>query len=204
MFPSYSLACSFSAPRHVSIRRLTHSGTTHSHFQVQLFRSTGTRRHNQSRGCAEPNGRRTPVCKLGDQADRFNSGGRLRSHLCYRDWRRQVLGVCYPSSLYSSLYSHAPLVDHRNSLVNHSHSRRNNYGELGLGDTNNRGNSSNEMGDARPFVSLGARQTPSKLALGVFHTCALLTGGVKCWGCASRTLLCCTAPRITRPFDRIN
>ena len=40
------------------------------------------------------------------------------------------------------------------------------------------------MGDALPFVSLGAGQRASKLALGMFHTCALLTDGVKCWGCA--------------------
>ena len=90
-----------------------------------------------------------------------------------------------------SLDKHAPKTDHRNSFVNHSHSRCNKHGELGLGDTNNRGNLSNEMGDALPFVSLGTGQTASKLALGALHTCAVLTGGVKCWGCASRTLLCC-------------
>ena len=40
------------------------------------------------------------------------------------------------------------------------------------------------MGDALPFVSLGTGQNASKLALGQFHTCALLTGGIKCWVCA--------------------
>ena len=104
------------------------------------------------------------------------------------------------------LDNHASQVDYYNSLVDYSHSRRNDYGELGLGDMNYRGVLSNEMGDALPFVSLGTGQTASKLALGVFHTCALLTGGVKCWGCASRALLycavrCCTAPRITHPSD---
>ena len=69
---------------------------------------------------------------------------------------------------------------------------------------NYRGVSSDEMGDALPFVSLGTGQTASKLALGAFHTCALLTGGVKCWGYVSHALLCCTAPRITHPSNRFN
>ena len=62
--------------------------------------------------------------------------------------------------------------------------RYNSYGQLGLNDTSNRGTTSGQMGDALPFVQLGTGQTASAQAVGRYHTCALLTGGVKCWGCA--------------------
>jgi cysteine-rich repeat protein len=61
---------------------------------------------------------------------------------------------------------------------------RNNYGQLGLGDTNSRGDGPNEMGDNLPAVNLGTGMTASAIVAGAVHTCALLIdgGGVKCWG----------------------
>jgi alpha-tubulin suppressor-like RCC1 family protein len=57
------------------------------------------------------------------------------------------------------------------------------YGQLGLGDTNNRGVAPYQMGNYLPFVSLGAGRSAVALAAGNFHTCALLDNGqVKCWG----------------------
>ena len=57
----------------------------------------------------------------------------------------------------------------------------NRYGQLGLGDTNARGDQPGEMGAALPFVSLPEGATA--LAAGAYHTCALLSGGtVACWG----------------------
>ncbi len=59
----------------------------------------------------------------------------------------------------------------------------NTYGELGLGDTNKRGDEANEMGDNLPAVSLGAGKTAIAMAIGGVHTCTLLNdGSVKCWG----------------------
>jgi cysteine-rich repeat protein len=56
-------------------------------------------------------------------------------------------------------------------------------GQLGLGDTSYRGDEAGEMGDALPAVDLGAGKTAQALAVGGFHTCALLQDGtVKCWG----------------------
>lgn len=55
------------------------------------------------------------------------------------------------------------------------------FGQLGLGDTNARGDGPAEMGAALPSVNLGA----SALAVtaGSAHSCALLiSGSVKCWG----------------------
>ncbi len=58
---------------------------------------------------------------------------------------------------------------------------RNNEGQLGLGDTTNRGENANQMGDALTVVNLG--QTAKQIAAGNTHTCALLNDdSVKCWG----------------------
>jgi len=56
-------------------------------------------------------------------------------------------------------------------------------GELGLGDTQRRGDAPGEMGDALPTVSLGAGRTVVDVRAGFSHTCALLDDGtLKCWG----------------------
>lgn len=60
---------------------------------------------------------------------------------------------------------------------------RNDHGQLGLGDTENRGDEANEMGAALPTVFLGKGKRATALAAGAFHTCALLNDkSVKCWG----------------------
>jgi len=59
----------------------------------------------------------------------------------------------------------------------------NGYGQLGLGDTADRGDQSNEMGNNLPAVSLGAGKTAVAISAGHDHTCALLNDShVKCWG----------------------
>jgi len=80
----------------------------------------------------------------------------------------------------------------------------NDYGQLGLGDTETRGdtgdtqqfqfwnydsdeyvyiNYPNEMGDFLPAVSLGANLTATAIASGNSHNCALLSNEqLKCWG----------------------
>lgn len=60
---------------------------------------------------------------------------------------------------------------------------RNNMGQLGLGDTENRGDDPGELGDALPAVDLGTDARAIAVTAGFDHTCALLTSGrVKCWG----------------------
>jgi E3 ubiquitin-protein ligase HERC3 len=60
---------------------------------------------------------------------------------------------------------------------------RNYFGQLGQGDTNDRGDGADEMGDNLPAIDLGTGLTATALALGDEHTCALLnTAAVKCWG----------------------
>lgn len=60
---------------------------------------------------------------------------------------------------------------------------RNDRGQLGLGDTQNRGDDPGEMGEALPFVDLGAEETAVAISCGASFSCALLkSGSVKCWG----------------------
>ncbi len=59
----------------------------------------------------------------------------------------------------------------------------NDYGQLGLGDTSDRGSAPAEMGDALPYLDLGAGRTVTALSAWGYATCAVLdNGGVKCWG----------------------
>jgi alpha-tubulin suppressor-like RCC1 family protein len=59
----------------------------------------------------------------------------------------------------------------------------NTWGELGLGDTANRGVSLSEMGKNLPLVNLGTGITAKALSSGGQHNCAILNNNsVKCWG----------------------
>jgi alpha-tubulin suppressor-like RCC1 family protein len=69
----------------------------------------------------------------------------------------------------------------------------NSEGQLGVGDTTNRGAAAGQMGDALPFINLGTKPTVKALAVGAIHTCVQLdlnetitgqitTNQVKCWG----------------------
>ncbi|MEQ1876898.1 MAG: hypothetical protein ABL958_09650 [Bdellovibrionia bacterium] len=63
----------------------------------------------------------------------------------------------------------------------------NSNGQLGYGDTLNRGNTSTTIGDSLPYVDLGSVSKPMKISGGRYHTCALFENGkVKCWGSNSR------------------
>ena len=56
-------------------------------------------------------------------------------------------------------------------------------GQLGLGDSSNRGDESGEMGQNLPAVDFGTGRSAVMLALGGGHSCALLDDEtVKCWG----------------------
>eukprot|EP00752_Nemacystus_decipiens_P013325 g11799.t1 len=56
-------------------------------------------------------------------------------------------------------------------------------GQLGLGDTFNRGNSPGQMGDFLPTVDLGSGAVVTSVAVGNRHACAVIAEGrVKCWG----------------------
>ena len=60
---------------------------------------------------------------------------------------------------------------------------RNYYGQLGYGDTQNRGDGAGEMGDNLPSVDLGPGRSAKFISASKLHTCVQLDdGSVKCWG----------------------
>jgi alpha-tubulin suppressor-like RCC1 family protein len=59
----------------------------------------------------------------------------------------------------------------------------NGYGQLGLGNTADRGDAAGEMGDALPYVNLGSGRTVLQITAGQQFACALLDNQtIKCWG----------------------
>lgn len=63
---------------------------------------------------------------------------------------------------------------------------QNTYAQLGLGDTQNRGDDPGEMGDALPAVDLGVGRTVKSVSAGELGTCAVLDDDtLKCWGYGS-------------------
>ncbi len=59
----------------------------------------------------------------------------------------------------------------------------NDAGQLGYGDTDDRGDNAGEMGDNLAPIDLGAGRTATAIAAGSSHSCAVLdNGAVKCWG----------------------
>ncbi len=60
---------------------------------------------------------------------------------------------------------------------------RNDLGQLGIGDTESRGDEASELGKALPSVDFGAGEYAVEIAAGTAHTCArLASGAVRCWG----------------------
>ncbi len=56
-------------------------------------------------------------------------------------------------------------------------------GQLGLGDTQSRGDGPGEMGGSLPSVNLGTGRTATQVCVGTLHTCAILDDStLKCWG----------------------
>lgn len=59
----------------------------------------------------------------------------------------------------------------------------NDRGQLGLGDTIDRGRETEDMGDALPRLDLGTGRTVQSLTAGAAHTCAILDdASIRCWG----------------------
>ncbi|MFK7872198.1 MAG: RCC1 domain-containing protein [Oligoflexales bacterium] len=76
--------------------------------------------------------------------------------------------------------------DHACAVLDTGHVKcwgENGYGQLGYGDSNNRGDVAGEMGDNLLNVDLGTGRTALQVDAGYNFTCALLDDNtVKCWG----------------------
>jgi len=112
---------------------------------------------------------------LGDTNNRGDAPGEMGDNLPAVD-----LGTGRTATAIFCTYSHAcALLDNKSVKCWGS-----NYnGQLGLGDTNNRGDAPGEMGDNLPAVDLGTGRTATAISIGGSHACALLDNkSVKCWG----------------------
>lgn len=111
---------------------------------------------------------------LGDQQGRGDQPGEMGDALPYVD-----LGTGRTPKSGTGSYDTCAILD--NGKVKCW--GRNSVGQLGLGDTTNRGGAPGEMGDALAYVDLGAARTAKAIGTGFNHTCAILDNGtIKCWG----------------------
>ena len=111
---------------------------------------------------------------LGDTADRGDTTGEMGDALPTVD-----LGTGRTATAIAAGASHTCAVLDNGSVKCWG---SNNGGQLGLGDTANRGDTTGEMGDALPTVNLGTGRTATAISAGT-HTCAVLDNGtIKCWG----------------------
>jgi alpha-tubulin suppressor-like RCC1 family protein len=85
----------------------------------------------------------------------------------------------------------------------------NTVGQLGLGDTINRGDVASTMGEALPLITFGVGRTVSAISTGGCHNCVVLDNGVvKCWGLNTRgelgfRLIALIRPRCCRPSSAL-
>ncbi len=78
----------------------------------------------------------------------------------------------------------------------------NGYGQLGYGDTAQRGDNANEMGNSLGYVNLGVGRTARQISSGSYSTCALLDNSyVKCWGMNSNGQLGQGSTAASRSLD---
>jgi len=112
---------------------------------------------------------------LGDKNDRGGAPGEMGDNLPAVD-----LGTGRVATAISAGFEHTcALLDDKSVKC----WGNNYYGQLGLGDKNNRGRASGEMGDNLPAVDLGKGRVATAISAGMYHTCALLDDkSVKCWG----------------------
>ncbi len=112
---------------------------------------------------------------LGDNQDRGEQDGEMGDSLPYVD-----LGTDRRALLLAAGAGHTCALLDDQSLKCWGY----NYGgQLGLGDTLNRGDDPGEMGDDLPAIELGSGRHAVEVVAGGGHTCALLDdGALKCWG----------------------
>jgi len=112
---------------------------------------------------------------IGAVDDRGDAAGEMGDNLPYVD-----LGTGRTATSLAAGYAHACAILDNNRVKCWG---LNDWGQLGLGDIDDRSDGPGEMGDNLAFVNLGAGRTATAISAGGYFTCALLDNGrVKCWG----------------------
>lgn len=115
------------------------------------------------------------ISGAGDSSTRGDGPGEMGDYLSPIDFGAERT----PVELWSGLYNACVLLDDGDVKC----WGRNNYGELGLGDSNPRGDAPNEMGDYLLPLDFGTEQDALSLGVGYTDSCAILASGdLKCWG----------------------
>lgn len=121
------------------------------------------------------------ILGLGDTTPRGYTSGQMGDDLPALD-----LGTGFVPQLIGGGNGHNLALSINDSLKSWG---LNSYGELGYGDTNNRGDEPNEMGQYLSTIDLGSGYTVFGISTSYFgrHSCALLENGtdfvgLKCWG----------------------
>ena len=118
---------------------------------------------------------------LGDTDHRGDTDGEMGDALPLVDF-----GTAFVTHLIGGGLSHTLALSNNGSLKAWG---RNNYGQLGYEDVNDRGDDEDEMGDDLPLVDVGEGFTVTDISSSCcgWHSCALLENGtdffgLKCWG----------------------
>ena len=117
---------------------------------------------------------------LGDTSNRGDQAGEMGDSLPAVN-----LGTGVTATAIAAGWEHACAIVGGGSVPNGSVKcwGANSYGELGQGDTANRGDGANEMGDNLPAVNLGTGRTAKFIATGRAFSCAIRDdNSVVCWG----------------------
>lgn len=112
---------------------------------------------------------------VGDTQARGDGPGEMRSNL-----PAVALGTGRTAVALSAGFEHVCALLDNGTVKCWGH---NQHGQLGQGDTLDRGDAAGEMGDSLPAVPLGTGRTALAVSAGYAHSCALLDNyTVKCWG----------------------
>eukprot|EP01083_Nonionella_stella_P173368 597791_1 len=112
---------------------------------------------------------------IGNNIDRPVIAEQMGDNLTFVD-----LGTAFTPIQITSGYSHSCALSDAGDVKCWGF---NGNGELGYGNTINRGWFTSHMGDNLPIVDLGSNLTTTQITAGSSHTCALFSiGDIKCWG----------------------
>ena len=163
------------------------SGSTGAWFSTNVFCefcTSGDNRYGQL-GLGDTANRGNQPDEMGDYLDSVLLGGDFTPiHLTAGFYFNCALSLEEAIKCWGQLSASGPQWSEKNRKLSHIFSMRSNDNyQLGDGTNENRGDSSNEMGNSLTVLDLGNAFTPIDIEAGYYHVCALSQSkNVKCWG----------------------
>ncbi len=134
---------------------------------------------------------------LGDNEDRGDEGG---VDTATTEMHKNLPFVELGTQLRVTALAKGASANHSCALFENGQAKcwgDNDYGQLGLGDTDPRGDDDDEMGENLPFIGEGRDFSLEKISLGRKNTCGVSSVFVYCWGNSDTGMLangCSTDP----------